>query len=179
MIYLTGDIHANFRDYRLELMSHLKEDDIVIFLGDFGFNWNNTIMECFKDHFKFPCTVLFLSGNHENFDILNTLPTKEMFGGEVGIFCEGVYHLKTGEVYTIGNKKFLVFGGALSIDKEHRILGTSYWEEEIPSSQTYCKTLDCPGTEITHYHRHHQRRQIAIQHRRIRLLEAIGDHIGC
>ena len=142
MIYLTGDIHANFRDYRLELMSHLKEDDIVIFLGDFGFNWNNTIMECFRDHFKFPCTVLFLSGNHENFDILKSLPSKEMFGGEVGIFCEGVYHLKTGEVYTIDNKKFLVFGGALSIDKEHRILGTSYWEEEIPSIKDFHRALD-------------------------------------
>lgn len=143
MIYLTGDIHANFRDYRLEVLSHFKEDDIVIFLGDFGFDWNYTIMECFKDHFtKFSCTVLFLSGNHENFDILNALPSKEMFGGEVGVFCERVYHLKTGEVYTIDGKKFLVFGGALSIDKEHRILGTSYWEEEIPSIEDFNRALD-------------------------------------
>lgn len=138
MIYLTGDIHASFKDYRLGLLRYLKEDDIVIFLGDFGFNWNNTIMECFKDHFtKFSCTVLFLSGNHENFDILKSLPSKEMFGGEVGVFCEKVYHLKTGEIYTIDGKKFLVFGGALSIDKEYRILGTSYWEEEIPSIEDF------------------------------------------
>ena len=143
MIYVTGDIHGNLRDYRLSLLSNLKEDDYVIFLGDFGFGWNNTLMECFNEAFPhFPCTVLFIAGNHENYNILKALPTKEMFGSEVGVFREGVYHLKTGEVYTINGKKFLVFGGALSIDREYRTLGVGYWEEEIPSLEEFNRALD-------------------------------------
>lgn len=44
-----------------------------------------------------------------------------------------IYHLKRGQIYTIDNKKFFTFGGAESIDKEDRVLGVSWWPQEIPS----------------------------------------------
>jgi hypothetical protein len=56
-----------------------------------------------------------------------------MLGGKVGEVRKSIYHLKRGELYTIGGKSFFCFGGGLSIDKYHRTLGVSYWEEEIPN----------------------------------------------
>jgi hypothetical protein len=39
-------------------------------------------------------------------------------------------YLKRGRIYTIENKRFLVLGGALSIDKDMRRPGISWWENE-------------------------------------------------
>jgi hypothetical protein len=41
----------------------------------------------------------------------------------------------------IEDKKFLVIGGARSIDKKFRKLGISWWEEEEPTYADYYKTL--------------------------------------
>ena len=42
-----------------------------------------------------------------------------MFGGQVGVLNESIFHLKRGYVYTIGEKKIFTFGGGYSIDKGH------------------------------------------------------------
>jgi hypothetical protein len=46
-----------------------------------------------------------------------------------------VAYLKRGKVYNIENYKFLVLGGALSIDKEFRRPYISWWEEEYWSEK--------------------------------------------
>ena len=43
MIYVTGDIHANLDRERLDFFKSLKEDDVMIVLGDFGFSWNEQL----------------------------------------------------------------------------------------------------------------------------------------
>lgn len=129
MIYVTGDIHGSTTDYRLSIVKTLPKEDIVIFLGDFGYTWRKE----FIDNYSASCITLFIAGNHENFDILNSLPTKRLFGSTVGVLKKNVYHLRTGNLYNIEGKKFLVFGGALSIDKATRLNRISWWEEEIPS----------------------------------------------
>ena len=62
-----------------------------------------------------------------------------------GDFCDsiahkvddGIYHLIRGEVYNIDGKKFFVFGGASSHDKEHRTEGKNWWKDEMPSEQEF------------------------------------------
>lgn len=147
MIYVTGDTHADFDDYRLEQIASLNKNDILIVCGDFGFDWNDYVIANYK-RLQFNCTVLFVDGNHENFDILNSLPTKEMFGGIVSVFDENTYYLHRGEMYTIEGKKFFCFGGASSIDKEWRLAMMSkggnkiWWEEEIPAEEDYNHALE-------------------------------------
>lgn len=88
MTYITGDTHGKLEDLKERLKGlELKEDDILIICGDFGFDWNEDLIEKWKA-FEHPYTVLFCDGNHENFDILNDLPSTEMFGSKVGIFAE-------------------------------------------------------------------------------------------
>jgi len=142
-VYITGDTHGdpvtrlstkNFPEGK-----ELTKDDYVIVAGDFGVIWSNEpskreryITKWLKEK---PWTTLFIDGNHENHARLLDLPIEEMFGGKVGVVQSGIYHLKRGELYLIGDKTFFCFGGAYSWDRWHRELGLTYWDEEIPNNK--------------------------------------------
>lgn len=144
MIYITGDVHGEidickFSSKEFPEGKELTSNDFIIITGDFGLIWDvNYSKESESYWIKWlsekPWTTLFIDGNHENFDRLNTLPIEEKFGGKVGKINDKIYHLKRGEIYTIENKTFFCFGGAQSIDKNHRIEFLSWWKEEIPNT---------------------------------------------
>lgn len=79
---------------------------------------------------QLPITILAIQGNHE-------LPYKEMtaeriklFGGD-GYESRGIYFAENGTELCINDKKFLVIGGAYSVDKDIRLLrGYAWWEQE-------------------------------------------------
>jgi hypothetical protein len=89
-----------------------------------------------------PMTVLFADGNHENFAALNSYPVEEWNGGKVHIIEPGIIHLMRGQVYLIDGKKFFVFGGAYSMDRPWRTLGSTWFEEELPSEEEYEEALE-------------------------------------
>lgn len=135
MIYLTGDLHRNYGfSYFLENTKKLTKDDYIIILGDFGGIWNGIDDEedkAFLDLFlDFEFTTLFIDGNHENFNALNSYEITKWNGGNVHKINEKLIHLMRGQVFTIDNKKFFTFGGATSIDKELRIENITWWKEE-------------------------------------------------
>lgn len=139
-VFITGNIHGkldiqklnenNFREKR-----ELSEYDNLIILGDFGLIWDNNIEDemildkLSKEKYK----ILFIDGTHENFDLLNKYELVDLYGGKAHKIRDNIYHLIRGEVYTIGKKDYLVFGGGESLDKELRIEGEDYWQEEYPS----------------------------------------------
>jgi len=140
MIYLTGDTHGSIDVQKVLTFNKGVEGDYLIILGDFGLTWyingdqNYTKQERILTTInKKPFTTLFIDGNHENFTTLNMIPKIEKFGGVVGVLRNNIFHLKRNQVYTIDNKKFYVHGGGLSVDKDHRIEGVSWWREELPS----------------------------------------------
>jgi len=149
MIFLTGDTHSeverlsskNFPDGKI-----LNRSDYVIVLGDFALVWDKVQSEREKYWISWldnkPWTTLFLDGNHENFERLDQLPTKEMFGGEVGVLANNIYHLKRGDIYLLEGKKFFTFGGGQSIDKHLRIENISWWARELPNYAEYHKGLE-------------------------------------
>jgi len=148
VLHLTGDTHG-FHDSNSRFSNIidniLKEGDILIILGDFGYIWEESdlkkldtsefTLNCFalnrmsKKNYK----ILFIDGNHENFTLLNQLEEIEMFGAKVGKVNDNVFHLKRGNIYTIEGKTFFCFGGAKSQDRHLRVLNISWWEEELPS----------------------------------------------
>ena len=117
MIYVTGDTHGGYDGGKIisfadtEEGKNLTKEDYVIILGDFGYIFypEETLREKQElERFqRYPWTTLFLDGNHENF-----------------------YHLMRGDVFEIDRKKLFVMGGAVSIDKEHRREGVSWWAAE-------------------------------------------------
>lgn len=143
MIYVTGDIHGGFDIHKLsskELRSagmRIKKDDYVIVCGDFGLVWDNKPEERYWRKWldEKPWTTLFVDGNHENFELLNTYPVEEWHGGRIHRISEKTIHLMRGNVFSLEGASFFTFGGAASHDKEWRLPGLSWWPEELPSDE--------------------------------------------
>lgn len=133
-IGITGDTHGDLNFKKIFQARRLGIDTLII-TGDFGYIWNGDLTEQKRLNYlnKIGVRVLFCDGNHENFHVLNAYPTTEMYGGRVHKIRDNIIHLIRGEIYSIDNKSFFVFGGAKSTDKEWRVEGKSWWEEEMPS----------------------------------------------
>ncbi len=139
MVFVTGDTHYPtdagklFKRKKGFPVESLQKTDYVIVLGDFGLFWRK------RDKYnarnmrqiqELPYTLLFLDGNHENFDWLEEFPVIEKFGGKVQWCGKNILHLMRGEIYTIDEKRFFVCGGATSMDQEFRRPHVSWWPQE-------------------------------------------------
>ena len=172
MVYITGDTHADFRKFntnKFPTQKDMTRDDFVIICGDFGGVWYKKDDKGYKEQEYWldwlnekPFTVLFVDGNHENYDLLNALPKEKWHGGEAQFIRDNVIHLCRGQVFDINGKSFFTFGGAPSHDiddgildptkyskyefqslynmwrshgKMFRVNHVSWWKEEMPSEE--------------------------------------------
>lgn len=135
MIYITGDTHGSVSRFSRKNWSDGRDSCKIIITGDFGLVWDQSNEE--KYWIKWleskPWEVLFCDGNHENFTQLYSYPIIEKYGGLMGVVGKNIYHLRRGEIYIIEDKKFFVFGGAVSCDKYARTIGRDWWPEEVPN----------------------------------------------
>lgn len=150
----TGDIHGDhtvfyercFGSYDTE-----RKNKYLLVAGDFGFVYR-TAQDGLKYRYEreyldfiagLPYTVLFVDGNHENFDRLNSeFPTVTLLGGRAHKIRDNIFHLMRGEIYTIEEKRVFAMGGAASHDKEMRTEGRSWWRQEMLSQQEYERALE-------------------------------------
>ena len=167
MLYFTGDIHGN--PIRLSSKSFkegrtLTKNDYVVICGDFGLVWDyrgeSKQESIFLDWLDSkPFTTLFVDGNHENFDRLDSYRVERWNGGDVHMIRPSVIHLMRGQIYSIDGVKLFSFGGARShdisdgiLDKAdsnwkvkaknmeslgknlYRVRGLSWWDNEMPSA---------------------------------------------
>ena len=130
MIYMTGDCHADFSKFSMDKFPEQREmtrDDYVIVCGDFGI-WHDGEAERERlrwlAHRKF--TIIFVDGNHENFDRLysDEFPIVNFHGAKAHRIRKNIYHIMRGEVFTLEGKKFFAFGGASSHDIQDGIMDT-------------------------------------------------------
>ena len=149
MILVTGDIHGCTDIGKLSAKANhaqklMTKDDFLIIAGDFGLVWNNDAEDLWWRKWldMKPYTTLFIDGNHENFDLLETFEEVEFCGGRAHRIGNSIYHLMRGEMFELQGKKFFTMGGAESHDKEFREIGSSLWEQELPSDEEYAHALD-------------------------------------
>lgn len=171
MIFVTGDIHSDPRRLNVDSFYEQKEmtkDDYAIVLGDFGLIWNKNKESKYEKHWLDwlegkSFTTLFVDGNHENFDRLNSYPVEEWKGGKIQRIRPSVIHLMRGQVFNINGKVIFTFGGAQSTDitdgileigdsrikswkrdfsKVFRVNHLSWWKEELPTSIEMQEGLD-------------------------------------
>jgi len=158
MIAITGDTHGeidigklntdNFRDQKT-----MTKEDKVIVCGDFGCIWYGDRRDAYwLDWLESKSfTTLFVDGNHENHDLLNTYPIVNYCGGKAHQIRPSVYHLMRGQVFDIDGTRFFTMGGARSTDKQYRKEGVSWWPQELPSEEEYqeaLSNLDKCGWEV-------------------------------
>lgn len=145
MIWLCGDTHGKINIDKVEYFfesqteEEITKDDFLIILGDAGVCWDGGIKDSEVQELlhNLPCTVLWLDGNHENFDEIEQYPVELWHGGKVQFIREDIIHLMRGQVYEIEGKTFFTFGGANSIDKRMRIPYVSWWPQEMPFESEY------------------------------------------
>ncbi len=166
MIYLTGDTHGEFERLGSNYFD-ARKGDYVIICGDFGNLWDNSKTEQYWRKWlrEKPFTVLFVDGNHENYDMLYSYPVTEWNGGNVHKIADNIFHLMRGQIFDIDGIRFFTMGGASShdidagildpnapdfaakrkkLDREmalYRINRVSWWEEEIPSEEEMAEGL--------------------------------------
>lgn len=182
-IYVTGDCHGSFSRFDTKNFKQQKDmdkEDYVIICGDFGGIWS-TDAENRQDKYWLEWlenksfTTLFVDGNHENFDRLNSYPIEVWNGGKVHKIKSSIIHLMRGQVFSIAGKKIFTFGGAQSHDIQggileaddplyrekkralnrkgipYRINHVSWWKEELASEeemQEAMKNLEAHNYEV-------------------------------
>lgn len=142
MVHVTGDTHgeiSRFSGAFLQGESEWTKDDYIIVCGDFGFIFYDNEEEEKKLDIleKKPYNILFIDGNHENFNALSGYPIEEWNGGKIHRIRKNIIHLMRGQCFTIEGKKYFTMGGAYSIDRGMRQKDVSYWEAEIPNGSEY------------------------------------------
>lgn len=158
-IYVTGDTHGDKKRFTSRTAAQLREGDVLIVLGDFGFLWNGGRKEekTLRWLGRRKYTILFLDGKHENYDLLEQYPVSEAFGGPVRQISENLYHLQRGEIYTVCGKKVFAFGGGDSSEKGFRVEQNHWWPQEMPTEAEMQRGLDnlaaagnCVNLVLTH-----------------------------
>ena len=147
MIYITGDTHGDF--HRFEGMD-LKEEDLVIILGDVGLNYFLDMRaDLMKQRLsKYPCTFFFVRGNHEarpqNVPGYEKIRASGIVTGDVFVQKEYPRFLFADEgIYEIGGRRSFVTNGAYSIDKYYRLVhGLNWFEDEELSDEEMETTLE-------------------------------------
>lgn len=134
MVYLTGDTHRSFeRIFNFCDENLLKEDDVLVILGDAGINFyldgsdEDLKMEL---SLRIPCDLFCVHGNHEERpDMIDSYKEKEWHGGIVYVEPEypNLIFAKDGEIYDFEGKKAVVIGGAYSIDRNVRLFNNLPW----------------------------------------------------
>lgn len=143
MIYITGDTHADFSRFNTKRFPEQKEmtkNDIVMVLGDFGGIW----YDCSKERYWLdwlsdkPFTLVFIDGNHENFDRLyNEFSVIDFHGGKAHKIRDNIYHLIRGYIFDFEGRKFFAMGGASSHDIDDGVLNPSDFINENEFKNTY------------------------------------------
>ena len=140
--YITGDKHRHF-DRLIDFCktNNLRKQDVIVILGDSGFNYyGDERDDKLKSRLRDVDVTLFcLHGNKENRP--ENIPT---YG--IQTFCGGIvyyepkypniFFAKDGEVYDFNGKKFMVVGGAHSVDKIRCLEeDLPFWDDEMPSTE--------------------------------------------
>ena len=160
MIYITGDTHGDQDRWLKQIHPALSAGDTIIIAGDFGVGfWNGRYFseETFYDWIEEQSyTVLFVDGNHCDFDKLQREPIVEWCGGKVHRLRKNLLHLMRGETYHLElpgyeGKTLFTFGGGYSLDKALRVPGESWWPQEMPTDAEYAhgqETLAQNGNRV-------------------------------
>ena len=140
--FITGDKHRNFsyvKDFCREMNTRRK--DVLIILGDTGFNYYEDVRDdkLKKEISDLNITLFCLHGNKENRpQNVGTYGIRSFCGGKV--YYEPKYpnilFAIDGEIYTFEGKKYMVVGGAHSVDKMRCLEEDKpFWEDEMPNDE--------------------------------------------
>jgi hypothetical protein len=115
--------------WAVQAIGHARAEsaDVLIHLGDFGYDFLPWFLDAIDQQ---GLTVLFVDGNHDDHDWLATQPVQ---ANGLRRLRDNVWHLPRGFRWQWAGVRFLACGGAYSVDRQWRTLGTSWWAGETIS----------------------------------------------
>ena len=144
-VALAGDWHGDLGHAKSVIGWAAREGaNGVVQLGDFGF-WHGAAGKAYLDGVAAALDeagiwLVFIDGNHENFERLNALPLDDLGARPVR---DHLWHLPRGLRWRWHGRTWLALGGATSLDRPGRSLGVSWWpEEEITGREVMFTVLD-------------------------------------
>ena len=156
--FITGDKHRHFervKQFCREMNTRRK--DVLIILGDTGFNYYDDKRddELKKEISQLNITLFCLHGNKENRpQNVGTYGIRSFCGGKVYYEPKypNIFFAIDGEIYTFEGKKYMVVGGAHSVDKMRCLEeGKPFWYDEMPDDkikETVESNLQKEGNKI-------------------------------
>ena len=143
MYYITGDTHGDFSriEYFCEKKHPNRDDDVLIILGDAGFNYYGGRRDDRAKQYmaEMPITIFSIHGNHEMRPAaIPSYHTDLWKGGKVYLEDEypNLLFGMDGEIYNFEGLQTVVMGGAYSVDKYYRLaMGWNWWPDEQPDAE--------------------------------------------
>lgn len=143
MVLYTGDTHGRFeRIIGLVQRLHLTADDVIVILGDAGFNFygnEHGDAKRKKQVDRLGVPIFCIHGNHEMRPAtISSYSVQTWHGGQVWVEPEypNLLFARDGEIYDLDGKQAIVLGGAYSVDKFYRLmqnpLDPKWWPDEQP-----------------------------------------------
>ncbi|MCL1837962.1 MAG: metallophosphoesterase [Propionibacteriaceae bacterium] len=146
-IALVGDVHGNWAAAKACLLwAGEQQADVVVFLGDFGFDFEPPYGKHQKSEFeacvnrwagKLGIDVLYLNGNHDNWAWTDSERERQGIAAVEPLqMAEHVWNLGVGQRLPWGERGWLVVPGGVSIDRvwrqysRQRIGFPIWWENE-------------------------------------------------
>ncbi len=132
-VLLVGDTHGGIREAQYAVSAAQSNDvELIIQLGDFGFKFARGFLDQWA---VAPCPVYFLRGNHDDTDWLKERNGGHLTGDDPVEVALNIHYLPDGARLKIGDSWVAVLGGAVSIDRQHRREGVTWWRDEVTSAQ--------------------------------------------
>lgn len=132
-VAVAGDWHGN-QSYALKAINWAAKQNVdsILHVGDFGFwrspdGYSKTLGE---RALKLGIEIFFVDGNHENHDLLDSLPISD--DGTRAV-APGVTHLPRGFTWDWNGGKWLALGGAHSVDRQLRREHIDWFRQETLS----------------------------------------------
>lgn len=154
---LLGDTHGNtaFAQRAVEIARALNCTRILQ-LGDFGYwehlgpNGVSFLRKLNKTCEQQEVDFFWIDGNHENHPLLweRYKPENEVEGKTFWPIRSRIFYIPRGTYWEWEGTTFLGMGGAVSIDREYRTPGESWWPEEQITQDDLDKIKDIKGVDI-------------------------------
>lgn len=128
-VAFAGDWHADTRYAARAIHWAAKQGtQVVVHTGDFGYRFTpGFLAELDRAAERAGLVVMFVDGNHEDFDFLLAQPVSD---DGVRRLTSRVWHLPRGLRWRWSDLTFLALGGATSLDREWRVPGAEWWYQE-------------------------------------------------
>lgn len=166
---LAGDTHGDIRNvaHKIEVAKEVGDIQRIVILGDFGLWWGHEAI-VYLDEINALAEakniqIFALPGNHENYDYWNALVNSAPATSHGWAYIRSNLLLSP-RVHSFkwGDRRFVVAGGAVSIDKAYRLeyqrkKGKQIWspgeqltEEEVRKAENYAQEYGKIDYLLTH-----------------------------